>query len=150
MKVLLLQDVRGTGKKDDIVEVSEGYGRNYLIPRKLAKEATAETLNSVSRAKAAEAHREEVKRQDADVKSRELKGKVIQITARGGENGKLYGAVTNDMIAEALKEQHGIEVDKRKIEQEEPIKSAGQSFVVVKLYSGINVRMIVHTTVVGK
>ncbi len=150
MKVLLLQDVRGTGKKDDIVEVSEGYGRNYLIPRKVAKEATAETLNSVSRAKAAEAHREEVKRQDADVKSRELKGKVIQITARGGENGKLYGAVTNDMIAEALKAQHGIEVDKRKIEQEEPIKSAGQSFVVVKLYSGINVRMIVHTTVVGK
>ncbi|MBR4428179.1 MAG: 50S ribosomal protein L9 [Clostridia bacterium] len=150
MKVLLLQDVRGTGKKDDIVEVSEGYGRNYLIPRKLAKEATAETLNSVSRAKAAEAHREEVKRQDADVKSRELKGKVIQITARGGENGKLYGAVTNDMIAEALKAQHGIEVDKRKIEQEEPIKSAGQSFVTVKLYSGINVRMIVHTTVVSK
>ena len=150
MKVLLLQDVRGTGKKDDIVEVSEGYGRNYLIPRKLAREATAETLNSVHRAKAAEAHREEVKRQEADIKSRELKGKVIQITARGGENGKLYGAVTNDMIAEALKEQHGIEVDKRKIEQEEPIKSAGQSFVVVKLYSGINVRMIVHTTVVGK
>ena len=150
MKVLLLQDVRGTGKKDDIVEVSEGYGRNYLIPRKLAKEVTAETLNSVSRAKAAEAHREEVKRQDADVKSRELKGKVIQITARGGENGKLYGAVTNDMIAEALKAQHGIEVDKRKIEQEEPIKSAGQSFVTVKLYSGINVRMIVHTTVVSK
>ena len=150
MKVLLLQDVRGTGKKDDIVEVSEGYGRNYLIPRKLAKEATAETLNSVSRAKAAEAHREEVKRQDADVKSRELKGKVIQITARGGENGKLYGAVTNDMIAEALKAQHGIEVDKRKIKQEEPIKSAGQSFVTVKLYSGINVRMIVHTTVVSK
>ena len=150
MKVLLLQDVRGTGKKDDIVEVSEGYGRNYLIPRKLAKEVTAETLNSVSRAKAAEAHREEVKRQDADVKSRELKGKVVQITARGGENGKLYGAVTNDMIAEALKAQHGIEVDKRKIEQEEPIKSAGQSFVTVKLYSGINVRMIVHTTVVSK
>ena len=150
MKVLLLQDVRGTGKKDDIIEVSEGYGRNYLIPRKLAREATAETLNSVNRAKAAEAHREELKRQDADIKSRELKGKVIQITARGGENGKLYGAVTNDMIAEALKAQHGIEVDKRKIEQEEPIKSAGQSFVVVKLYSGINVRMIVNTTVTAK
>ena len=149
MKVLLLQDVRGTGKKDDIIEVSEGYGRNYLIPRKLAREATAETLNSVNRAKAAEAHREELKRQDADIKSRELKGKVIQITARGGENGKLYGAVTNDMIAEALKAQHGIEVDKRKIEQE-PIKSAGQSFVVVKLYSGINVRMIVNTTVTAK
>ena len=110
MKVLLLADVRGTGKKDDIVEVSEGYGRNYLLPRKLAKEATAETLNAVQHAKDAQAHREEVKRREAEIKSRELKGKVIQLSARGGENGKLYGSVTTDMIAEALKEQHGVEV----------------------------------------
>ena len=150
MKVLLLQDVRGTGKKDDIVEVSEGYGRNFLLPRKLAREATAETLNSVQHAKEAQAHREEVKRREAEVMSRELKGKVIQIQARGGENGKLYGSVTGDMIAEALKEQHGIDVDKRKIEQEEPIRTAGQSFVNVKLYSGISVRMLVNTTVSGK
>ena len=142
MKVLLLQDVRGTGKKDDIVEVSEGYGRNYLLPRKLAKEATAETLNSVKHAKEAQAHREELKRQEAELKSRELKGKVIQLVARGGENGKLYGSVTADMIAQALKAQHGIDVDKRKIEQEEPIRTAGQSFVTVKLYSGISVRML--------
>ena len=150
MKVLLLQDVRGTGKKDDIVEVSEGYGRNYLLPRKLAKEATAETLNSVKHAKEAQAHREELKKQEAELKSRELKGKVIQLVARGGENGKLYGSVTADMIAQALKAQHGIDVDKRKIEQEEPIKSAGQSFVNIKLYSGISVRMLVNTTISGK
>ncbi|MBQ6646836.1 MAG: 50S ribosomal protein L9 [Clostridia bacterium] len=150
MKVLLLQDVRGTGKKDDIVEVSEGYGRNYLLPRKLAKEATAETLNSVKHAKEAQAHREELKRQEAELKSRELKGKVIQLVARGGENGKLYGSVTADMIAQALKAQHGIDVDKRKIEQEEPIRTAGQSFVTVKLYSGISVRMLVNTTVEAK
>ena len=150
MKVLLLADVRGTGKKDDIVEVSEGYGRNYLLPRKLAKEATAETLNAVQHAKEAQAHREEVKRREAEIKSRELKGKVIQLSARGGENGKLYGSVTTDMIAEALKEQHGVEVDKRRIEQEEPIRSAGQSFVTVKLWAGISVRMLVNTTVTGK
>ncbi|MBR5752430.1 MAG: 50S ribosomal protein L9 [Clostridia bacterium] len=150
MKVLLLADVRGTGKKDDIVEVSEGYGRNYLLPRKLAKEATAETMNAVQHAKEAQAHREEVKRREAEIKSRELKGKVIQLSARGGENGKLYGSVTTDMIAEALKEQHGVEVDKRRIEQEEPIRSAGQSFVTVKLWAGISVRMLVNTTVTGK
>ena len=150
MKVLLLADVRGTGKKDDIVEVSEGYGRNYLLPRKLAKEATAETLNAVQHAKDAQAHREEVKRREAEIKSRELKGKVIQLSARGGENGKLYGSVTTDMMAEALKEQHGVEVDKRRIEQEEPIRSAGQSFVTVKLWAGISVRMLVNTTVTGK
>ena len=150
MKVLLLQDVRGTGRKDDIVEVSEGYGRNYLLPRKLAREANAETLNSVQRAKEAQAHREELKRREAEIKSHELKGKVIQLVARGGENGKLYGSVTSDMIAQALKEQHGIDVDKRKIEQEEPIKTAGQSFVNVKLYSGISVRMLVNTTITTK
>ena len=147
MKVLLLKDVRGTGKKDDIVEVSEGYGRNYLLPRKLAQEATAETLNSIQHAKDAQAHREEVKKQEAEVKARELKGKVIQLQARGGEGGKLYGSVTGDMIAEALKAQFSVDVDKRKIEQEEPIRAAGQSFVTIKLWAGINVRMNVNTTV---
>ena len=147
MKVVLLQDIKGSGKKDQIIEVSEGYGRNYLIPRKLAKEATPEALNAIERSKSAAQHREDVKRADAEVKSRELKGKVIQIKTRGGEGGKLYGSVTGDMIAEALKEQHGIEVDKRKIELDEPIKAAGQSFVTVKLFAGISVRMIVNTTV---
>ncbi|MBQ9408410.1 MAG: 50S ribosomal protein L9, partial [Clostridia bacterium] len=74
----------------------------------------------------------------------------IQLVARGGENGKLYGSVTADMIAQALKAQYGIDVDKRKIEQEEPIRTAGQSFVTVKLYSGISVRMLVNTTVEAK
>ena len=150
MKVLLLADLKGTGKKDEIVEVSEGYARNYLLPRKLAKEADAETLNSVKHAKEAAAHREEVKRQEAELKSRELKGKVIQLSARGGENGKLYGSVTNEMIAEALKQQHGVDVDKRKIEQEEPIRQAGQAFVTIRLWAGISVRMLVNTTVVTK
>ena len=147
MKVILLQDIRGTGKKDQVVEVSDGYGRNYLLPRKLAQEATAETLNSIQHAKDAQAHREEVKKQEAEVKARELKGKVIQLQARGGEGGKLYGSVTGDMIADALKAQFGVDVDKRKIEQEEPIRAAGQSFVTIKLWAGINVRMTVNTTV---
>jgi len=150
MKVILLKDVKGSGKKDQIVEVSEGYGRNYLLPRKFAIEATSEALNAMERSKAASQHREDVKKQEAEAKARELKGKVIQLRARGGEGGKLYGSITADMIAEALKAQHGIEVDKRKIEQEEPIRVAGQSFVNVKLYAGLSVRMIVNTTVETK
>ncbi len=150
MKVILLQDIKGTGKKDQVIEASDGYARNYLIPRKLAKEATAEALNSIEKAKSADKHREAVKRAEAEEKARELKGKVIQLSVRGGENGKLYGAVTNDQIAAALKEQHGFEVDKRKLELDEPIKTAGQSFVTLKLMAGISTRMIVNVKVVTK
>ena len=150
MKVILLQDIKGTGKKEQIVEVSDGYGRNYLLPRKLAKEATAEALNSLERAKGADKHREEVRRQQAEVLSRELKGKVVQLEVRGGENGKLFGSITNDQIASALKEQHGLDIDKRKLEQEEPIRTAGQSFVTLKLYPGISTRMIVNVKIQGK
>ena len=150
MKVILLQDIRGTGKKDQIIEVSDGYGRNFLLPRKLAKEATAEVLNSVSNARAADKHREDVKRQEAEKLSHMLKGKVIQVKARGGEGGKLYGSVTNEQIAEALKEQHGVEVDKRRIEPEEPIRTAGQTMCVVRFAAGISTRMIVNVTVESK
>ena len=150
MKVILLQDIKGTGKKDQVIEASDGYARNYLIPRKLATEATAEALNSIEKAKSADKHREAVKRAEAEEKARELKGKVIQLSVRGGENGKLYGAVTNDQIAAALKEQHGFEVDKRKLELDEPIKTAGQSFVTLKLMAGISTRMIVNVKVVTK
>ena len=150
MKVILLQDIKGTGKKEQIVEVSDGYGRNYLLPRKLAREATAEALNSLEKARGADRHREEVRKQTAEQKARELKGKVIQLEVKGGENGKLYGSVTNEQIAAALMAQHGIEVDKRKLEQEEPIKTAGQSFVQMKLYPGISTRMIVNVKVQAK
>lgn len=150
MKVILLQDIKGTGKKDQIVEASDGYARNYLIPRKLAKEATAEALNSIEKAKSADKHREAVKRAEAEVKARELKGKVIQLTVRGGDNGKLYGAITNDQIAAALKEQHGYEVDKRKLEMDEPIRTAGQSFVTLKLMAGVSTRMIVNVKAITK
>ena len=150
MKVILLQDIQGTGKKDQILEISDGYARNYLLPRKMAKEATAEAVNALEKSKGADRHRQEVRRQEAEVKARELKGKVIQLEVKGGENGKLYGSITNDQIASALKAQHGIDVDKRKLEQEEPIKNAGQFFVNLKLVAGINTRMIVNVRVAAK
>ena len=80
MKVILLQDVRGSGKKDQIIEVSDGFGRNYLLPRKLAREATPEAMNAVEKAQSAQKHRDDVKRQEAEAKARELKGKVIQLS----------------------------------------------------------------------
>ena len=150
MKVILLQDIKGTGKKDQIVEASDGFARNYLIPRKMAREATSEAINAIEKSKSADKHREDVRRAEAEERSRKLKGKVVQLTVRGGENGKLYGAVTNDQIAEALKQRHGIEIDKRKIEMEEPIKTAGQSFVTLKLMAGVSTRMIVNVNIVTK
>ena len=150
MKVILLQDIKGTGKKDQIIEISDGYARNFLLPRKLAKEATAEVLNSRQIAQSADKHREAVKRAEAEKLARELKGKVIQLNVRGGDNGKIYGSVTNDQIATALKEQMQVEIDKRKVEIEEPIKNAGQAFVTLKLMAGVSTRIIVNVKVVSK
>ena len=133
MKVILLQDVKGTGKKDQIIEASDGFARNYLIPRKMAREATAEALNAIEKSKSADKHREDVRRAEAETKARMLKGKVVQLSVRGGEHGKLYGTVTNDQIAAALKEQHGVEIDSKKLVLDEPIKSFGSYQVKAKL-----------------
>ena len=150
MKVILLQDVRGSGKKDQIIEVSDGFGRNYLLPRKLAREATPEAMNAVEKAQSAQKHRDDVKRQEAEAKARELKGKVIQLSVKGGAGGKLYGKVTNEAIAQALKNQYGMEIDKRKFEPEEPIKSAGQVLGTVRLSAGVSTRMVINVTVEEK
>lgn len=147
MKVILLQDIKGTGKKDQILEISDGYARNYLLPRKLAREATAEALNSIEKSKSADQHREAVRRAEAERLAREIKGKVIQLSVRGGDNGKIYGAVTNDQIASALKEQLKVDVDKRKVEIEEPIKTAGQHFFTLKLMAGISTRLLVNVKI---
>ena len=150
MKVILLQDVRGSGKKDQIIEVSDGFGRNYLLPRKLAREATPEAMNAVEKAQSAQKHRDDVKRQEAEAKARELKGKDIQLSVKGGAGGKLYGKVTNEAIAQALKNQYGMEIDKRKFEPEEPIKSAGQVLCTVRLSAGVSTRMVINVTVEEK
>ena len=150
MKVILLKDIKGTGKKDQILEVSDGYARNFLLPRKLAKEATSEAVNSIENAQSAQKHRDEVKRLEAEAKAKELKGKVIKLTVKGGAGGKVYGKVTNDAIAQALKEQYGMDIDKRKFEPEEPIKTAGQTLCTVRLSAGVATRMIVNVTIEEK
>ncbi|MEF9895640.1 MAG: 50S ribosomal protein L9 [Clostridia bacterium] len=150
MKVILLQDIKGSGKKDQIIEVNDGYGRNYLLPRKMAREATSEALNSITKSKQAEQHREDVKREEAEKLAHELKGKVVVLQAKGGEGGKLYGSITGQEIADGLKAQHGLEIDKRKIELDEPIKTGGQTLFTVRVAAGVAARMILNVVVTSK
>lgn len=148
MKVILLQDVPGTGKKNQIINVSDGFARNYLLPRKWAREATPQAVAEVERRNELERAKEAAKRQEAEDLARQLKEKVIALEAKGGEKGRLYGSVTSQEIAEALYRQHDIQLDKRKIELPEPIRTAGDSQVTVSLYSGVKVQMTVRVTAI--
>lgn len=150
MKVILLQDVKGTGKKDQVLEVSDGYGRNFLLPRKMAVEATSEAIHSIEKSKQAEKHREDVKRNEAEKQARELKGKVVIVKVRAGEGGRLYGSITGQEIADALKAQHGVDLDKRKIELSEAVRTTGQSTITLKLSAGVAARMILNVVAEDK
>ena len=133
MKVIFNTDVRGQGKKGEMKEVSDGYARNYLLPRKLASEATADALTAMKlkeKAKAAQMAKEKAL---AEENAKRLSGVVVQISARAGQGGRLFGAVTSQEIADALREQHGIELEKNKIVQAEPIKQFGSFEVKAKL-----------------
>ena len=133
MKVIFNQDVRGQGKKGEMKEVSDGYARNYLLPRKLASEATPDMLNAFKlREKAKKAQMEREKAQ-AEENARRLEGVVVRISARAGQGGRLFGAITSQEISDALREQHGIEIEKNKIVQAEPIKGFGSFEVRAKL-----------------
>ena len=136
MKVILLKDIKGTGKKDQIIEASDGYARNFLFPKGLAREANATNLNAIENAKSAQKHREDVERAKAEEIRKEISGKVIRITARGAEGGKLYGSVTAQEIADALNKQYGVKVEKRKIDVAN-IRNAGDFTMNVWLYAGI-------------
>ena len=141
MKVILLKDIKGTGKKDQIIEASDGYARNFLFPKGLAKEANATNLNAVANQKSAEKHREEVKRQEAMETCKKIAGKIIRIEARGAEGGRLYGSVTSAEIAAVLEKQYGVKVEKRRVEVAN-IRNAGEYNVGVWLYAGVTAEMV--------
>lgn len=133
MKVIFSVDVKGQGKKGEMKEVSDGYARNYLLPRKLAMEANADNLNAYKlkeKAKAAQIAKEKAAAQETASK---LSGIQVKIAAKAGSAGKLFGSVTSREISEALREQFGIEIEKQKIVQAEPIKSFGTFEVKCKL-----------------
>ena len=138
MKVIFQQDVKGQGKKGELKEVSEGYARNFLLPRKLATEATKDNINAFTQKEKAKRAQELRDRQLAEENAARLKDIVVTIRARAGSNGKLFGSVTSQEIAEALAEQHGITIEKNRIVQGEPIKSFGSYEVKCKFGFGID------------
>ena len=133
MKVILLQDVKGKGKKGQMIEMSDGYARNYLLPRKLAVEATADAINTMRMNDKAAAEKAAKERAEALEISKKLRDMTLTVTAKGGGAGKLFGAVTNQEIADTLKAKTGIALDKRKIVISDPIKNVGTYTVQCKL-----------------
>lgn len=141
MKVILLEDVKNLGPKGAVVEVSDGYARNYLLPRRLAVEATPGRMKELAQQKANEMK----KRQEAEARAKELaaklEGLVVSVAVKAGEGGKLFGAVSTKDIAEALERQHQIAVDKKKILLKEPIKQLGEYPVVIKLHPAVQAQV---------
>ncbi len=138
MKVILLQDVRGQGKKGEMINVSDGYARNFLFPRKLAQEATADNVNTMRMNDKAKREKEQKAREEAAALSARLRELTLTVLAKGGGAGRLFGSVTSQEIAEALKQQEGVDLDKRKIVIEDTIKTVGLYTVKVKLGFGID------------
>ena len=137
MKVLLLSDVKGKGKKDQIINVSDGYARNFLFPKKLAVEADAKALNDSKNKEEARLYKIEQDKAAARELAAKLQGVVVKIKASAGADGRLYGSITTSDIAEEMKKQHGIELDRRKIVADGAIKAFGKYELDVKLYPEI-------------
>ena len=133
MKVILLQDVRGQGKKGELINVSDGYARNFLFPRKLAQEATADNINTMRMNDKAKREKEQKAREEAAALSAKLRDLTLTVYAKGGGAGRLFGSVTSQEISDALKAQENIDLDKRKIVIDEAIKTVGLYTVKVKL-----------------
>ena len=145
MKVIFLEDVKGKGKKGELKDVSDGYARNFLLPKKLAKEATADNLNTFKlqeKAKAAQIAREKAEAQE---NAKKLESMQVKVTAKAGANGRLFGAVTSKEISEALAKQYGMNIEKNKIVLSEPIKSYGAFDVKCKF--GYEISGVIHVLV---
>ena len=133
MKVILQQDVKGQGKKCQMIEASDGYARNFLLPRKLAVLATAENINTMKMQEKAKAAQMAAEKAEAEATAAKLKELSVKVSAKAGNGGRLFGAVTSKEIADALNAQHGIAIQKTKIVQDEPIKAFGTYELKVKL-----------------
>ena len=136
MKVILTQDVKNLGKKGEMVNTSDGYARNFLFPRKLAVEANAQAMTELKNREASQNHKIEVEKAAANEAASKINGKTVKITAKAGQNGKLFGSVTAKEIAETVKKQFSIDVDKRKISVDD-IKTFGTFPAQAKFYQGI-------------
>ncbi len=142
MKVILLQDVKGTGKKGQVVEVSDGHATNFLLPRKLAAEATKGNVADLDAKQKQAEHKIKQEADNARVFADKISKQTLRLAVRVGENGKMFGSVSNKEIAEALQSQANIAVDKKKIVLTEPVKSAGQYKALVKLHAQVTAEVM--------
>lgn len=146
MKVILRKDIKGVGASGEIIDVSDGYARNYLLPRQLAHEATAGNLAQAAQAKAAQLKRDEKLLAEAQELATRLSAAPVLISVKAGERGKIFGAVTNAQLADALKNALGVDIDRHKIDVNEPIKTTGDHSAIVKLPLGVTARITVRVT----
>ncbi len=144
MKIVLLQDVKSLGKAGALVEVSEGYARNFLLPKKLGAPATAENLNTLKLKKANEDRIAAEQLAEAQALAKQLEAAEVKLAIKGGENGKTYGSVSTKEIAEAVKQQLSLEIDRKKIVLAEPIKSFGSFETAVKLHKDVQAKLKVQ------
>ncbi len=147
MIVILLKDVKGTGKAGDVVKVSDGYARNQLIPKGFAKEATQGNVRNLEKQKAIAAEKRAEEKAAAEDQAGKIEKITLQVKSKGGESGKLFGAITTKDIADALEDQEGIKIDRRKIDMPGPIKQTGTWEVTVKLFPEVAAKMKVEVTV---
>ena len=137
MKVILLSDIKGVGKKDQVIEASDGYARNYLFPKKLALEANTENMSKLKARQNSNQFRKDTEKKQAEEIAKKLKGIMLKIKVRAGENGKIFGWVTSKEISEGLKRDYNIDIDKKKILLNETIKTIGTFTIDIKLYEGV-------------
>lgn len=137
MKVILLDNIKGVGKKDEVINAADGYVRNYLLPKKLAVEANAENMSKLNNKKEAASYKKDVERQAAEELAKKLKGIMLKVKVKAGENGKIFGGVTAKEISDNLKSQYKFDIDKKKIELKETIKTLGEFNVPIKLFEGV-------------
>ena len=137
MKVILLDNIKGVGKKDEIINASDGYARNFLLPKKLAVEANSENLSKLKSKQESNQYRKDQEKQAAEELAEKLKKIMIKIQVKAGENGKIFGGVTAKEISDNLKKQHNIEIDKKKILLSDTIKTLGVFNIEAKLYEGV-------------
>ena len=138
MKVILLDNIKGVGKKDEVINASDGYARNFLFPKKLAVEANNENMAKLKAKENSNQYKKSVEKEEAQKLAETLKGVLLKINVKAGENGKIFGSITSKEIADNLKAQYKIEIDKKKIDLKEPIKTIGTSSVNIRLYEGVN------------
>ena len=143
MKVVLLQDVKALGKKGELVNASDGYARNFLFPRKLAKEANAQAMNELKNAAESKAYKIKTEKEAAQAAAASLNEKTVKIQAKAGQKGRIFGSVTSKEVAAAVKNQFGVEIDKRKITIDGDIKAFGSYKAEIKLYTGITATITV-------